>query len=206
MTHDVMQSRSRRTTYDEIAPHYDNAIRPFERWFLSRLRARTLESLPAGARTLELGTGTGLNFVYYPANTSGVATEPSRGMISIAGKKPRPANVRLVQSSAENLPFENNSFDAAFATLVFCSLASPAAAFTELRRVVKQGGSVVLLEHVRPRGVLGLIFDLLNLITVPLFDDHFNRRTASAAQLAGLGVLRVEERLLGVINLIVCRV
>lgn len=193
-------------TYDEIAPYYDNAIRPFERWFLSRLRARTVRFLPENARTLELGAGTGLNFVYYPANTAGVATEPSRGMISIAKKKPRPAKVSLVQSSAEHLPFENNSFDAAFATLVFCSLGSPAEAFAELRRVVKQGGSVVLLEHVRPPGLLGVLFDVLNLITVPLFDDHFNRRTASGAQLAGLGVLRVEERLLGVVNLIVCRV
>ncbi len=193
-------------TYDQIAPHYDNAIRPLERWFLSRLRAKTLGSLPPGARTLELGAGTGLNFVYYPANAAGVATEPSRGMLSIAKEKERPAAVSLVQSSAEHLPFENESFDAAFATLVFCSLPSPAAAFAELRRVVKQGGSVVLLEHVRPRGLLGLLFDLLNLVTVPLFDDHFNRRTASGAQLAGLGVLRVEERMLGVINLIVCRV
>lgn len=206
MTHDVMQSRRRRTTYDEIAPHYDKAIRVFERWFLSRLRARTLESLPAGARTIELGAGTGLNFIYYPTNATGVATEPSGGMLSIARQKSRPASVSLVQSSAEELPFENGSFDAAFATLVFCSLASPTEAFSEIRRVVKRGGSVVLLEHVRPRGLLGVLFDLLNLITVPLFDDHFNRRTASSAQLAGLSVLRVEERLLGIINLIVCRV
>lgn len=193
-------------TYDEIAPHYDKAIRPLERWFLRKLRAATLRQLPAGARTIELGAGTGLNFLYYPTNAAGVATEPSRGMLSIARQKSRPASVSLVQSSAERLPFENGSFDAAFATLVFCSLASPTDAFSELRRVVKRGGSVVLLEHVRPHGLLGVLFDLLNLITVPLFDDHFNRRTASSAQLAGLSVLRVEERLLGIINLIVCRV
>lgn len=193
-------------TYDQIAPHYDKAIGPLERWFLSRLRSKTLGYLPAAGRTLELGAGTGLNFVYYPDNAAGVATEPSRGMLNIAREKARPATVRLVQSCAERLPFADGSFDAAFATLVFCSLASPTEAFAELRRVVKQGGSVVLLEHVRPRGLLGPLFDLLNLITVPLFDDHFNRRTASGAQLAGLGVLRVEERMLGVINLIVCRV
>jgi ubiquinone/menaquinone biosynthesis C-methylase UbiE len=193
-------------TYDDLAPHYDNAMRPLDRWFLARLRATTLRYLPEGARILELGVGTGLNFVFYPTDAEGIATEPSGGMLSIAREKRRPANVHLIQSGAEHLPFKNHSFDAAFATLVFCSLQSPAEAFAELRRVVKPGGSVILLEHVRPGGLLGPIFDLLNLITVPLFDDHFNRRTATAAQLAGLSVLKVEKSMLGVINLITCRV
>ena len=195
-----------RQTYDRIAPHYDQAIRPLDRWFLARLRAATLRELPAGARILELGAGTGLNFVYYPIDAAGVATEPSSGMLRIAQKKQRPERVRLVQSYAEQLPFENDSFDAAFATLVFCSLAQPANAFAELRRVVKPGGTVILLEHVRPSGVLGPVFDLLNLLTVPLFDDHFNRRTAGAAQAAGLEVITIEKRLLGIVNLIACRV
>ena len=193
-------------TYDDIAAHYDKAMRPLDRWFLARLRATTLRYLPQGARVLELGAGTGLNFVFYPTEARGVATEPSAGMLSIAGAKERPNNVRLIQSCAEHLPFKNNSFDAAFATLVFCSLAQPAKAFAELRRVVKPGGTVLLLEHVRPSGLLGLIFDLLNLITVPLFNDHFNRRTADEARANGLELVTVERSLLGIINLIACRV
>jgi len=193
-------------TYDDIAPHYDKAMRPLDRWFLARLRAATLRCLPEGARLLELGAGTGVNFVFYPTIARGVATEPSSGMLGIARAKIRPKNVRLIQSSAEHLPFKNNSFDAAFATLVFCSLARPADAFAELRRVVKPGGTVILLEHVRPGGLLGPVFDLLNLITVPLFDDHFNRRTAEEAQANGFELVKVERSLLGIINLIACRV
>ena len=193
-------------TYDDIAPHYDKAMRPLDRWFLARLRATTLRYLPEGARILELGAGTGLNFVFYPTHSVGVATEPSSGMLRIASEKNRPDKVRLVQSCAEQLPFKNGSFDAAFATLVFCSVAHPDEAFNELRRVVKPGGTVLLLEHVRPSGLLGPVFDLLNLITVPLFDDHFNRRTAAAAQAAGLKVVKVEKSLLGIINLIACQV
>ena len=193
-------------TYDDIAPHYDRAMRPLERWFLARLRAATLRYLPEGARVLELGAGTGLNFVFYPTNTAGVATEPSSGMLQLAKQKEKPNRLRLIQSCAERLPFKNNSFDAAFATLVFCSLASPADAFAELRRVVRPGGSIILLEHVRPNNLLGPVFDLLNVLTVRLFDDHFNRRTATAAELAGLSVLRVEKSMLGIINLITCRV
>ncbi|HAF14853.1 MAG TPA: SAM-dependent methyltransferase [Blastocatellia bacterium] len=193
-------------TYDDLAPHYDKAMRPLDRWFLARLRATALRYLPEGARVLELGAGTGLNFVFYPTNTVGVATEPSSGMLRLAREKEKPDRVRLIQSCAEHLPFKNNSFDAAFATLVFCSLARPAEAFSELRRVVKSGGPVILLEHVRPSGLLGPVFDLLNLITVPLFDDHFNRRTAEEAQANGLELVKVERSLLGIINLIACRV
>jgi ubiquinone/menaquinone biosynthesis C-methylase UbiE len=193
-------------TYDEVAPHYDAAIRPLDRWFLSRLREATLRQLPDNANVLEIGAGTGLNFIYYPANALGVATEPSREMLRLASRKRRPPGIELLQTCGEALPFESKSFDAAFATLVFCSVKSPAEVFAELRRVVRPGGTVLLLEHVRPGGVLGPVFDLLNLITVPLFEDHFNRRTADEAQAAGLEVLRVEKRLLGIINLINCRV
>lgn len=194
------------TRYDGIAPNYDAAIRPLQRWFLEGLRQKTFNWLPRDARLLEVGAGTGLNFVFYPPATKGVAAEPSREMLQIAKDKDRPCGIRLVQSCAESLPFEDNSFDAAVATLVFCSVASPQRAFAELRRVVKSGGTILLLEHVRPNGVLGPIFDLVNRITVPLCDDHFNRRTVDDAQAAGLQLQRVEESLMGIMNIIACRV
>jgi ubiquinone/menaquinone biosynthesis C-methylase UbiE len=170
------------------------------------LRASTFQHIPENARILEIGAGTGMNFVYYPADASGIATEPSTGMLKIAQEKKRPRGIRLIQSCAETLPFKDDSFDVALATLVFCSVDSPAAAFAELKRVVRSGGSILLLEHVRPQGILGPLFDLLNLITVPLFDDHFNRRTSDNACAAGLKLVRVEKSLLGIINLITCRV
>lgn len=199
-------SRRSRATYDRLASHYDEALRPLERWFLARLRARTLAALPENSRILEVGAGTGLNFPYYPRATSGVASELSGAMIEIAQEKSRPPGVHLVQSSASALPFPNAFFDAALATLVFCSVASPQKSFAELRRVVRPGGVIALLEHVRPDGLLGFIFDLLSIFTTALFDDHFNRRTADEARRAGLLSLRIERRAFGIIQLIVCRV
>ncbi len=193
--------------YDRVADNYDRALQPLERWFLARLRAATLRELPAHSRLLEVGAGTGLNFRYYPAGAGGVASELSREMLRHARRKvERPPHIQLVQSRAEQLPFADDAFDAAFATLVFCSVASPPVAFAELRRVVRVGGRVVLLEHVRPDNLLGPLFDLLNFFTARLFDDHFNRRTALAADAAGLRVLRVERYLLGIVQLIVCEV
>lgn len=199
-----------KATYDRLAAHYDDALRPLERLGLRRLRAATLDALdalPAGAQVLEVGAGTGANFPFYPPGTRGVASDPSAGMLAFArDNKERPADVRLVQGDAERLPFADASFDAAFATLVFCSVASPAEGFRELRRVVRPGGVVALLEHVRPAGLLGYVFDALNRLTVALCGDHFNRRTAEEARRAGLVPLRVERHLLGILQIIVCRV
>lgn len=192
--------------YDRLAGRYDRAIAPLEKRFLARWRAEALRELPLDSCILEVGAGTGLNFPFYPRGTRGVASEFSCEMLKLARGKSHPADVYLVQTSAEHLPFQDKSFDAAFATLVFCSLASPRDAFSELRRVVRPGGRIVLLEHVRPGGILGHFFDALSLLTVALFEDHFNRRTAQEAERAGLQLLRVEPRALGIFNLIVCRV
>lgn len=191
--------------YDDVAQYYERVMSPLQRWGLLRLRQETITQLPAG-RILEIGAGTGLNFVHYPADAHGVATEFSREMLRIADTKTRPPGVQLLQNRAESLPFKNHSFDAAFATLVFCSVESPAQAFAELKRVVRPGGTVLLLEHVRPRGILGPLFDLFNVFTTRLFDDHVNRRTAAMVAEAGLEVVDVKSRLLGIINLIKCRV
>ena len=126
-------------------------------------------------------------------------------MLDIGRLKRRPKRVTLVQNCAEQLPFASESFDAAIATLVFCSVRSPQQAFQELRRVVRRGGQVVLLEHVRPKGLLGPVFDLLSAVTVPLFDDHVNRRTADAVRAAGLEIIEVRKFGFGIMNLISCR-
>jgi ubiquinone/menaquinone biosynthesis C-methylase UbiE len=200
-------STRRRRVYDRVARHYDRFMRPLERRVLAGLRADLLARLPAGGRLLEVGAGTGANFPFYPRAAAGVAAEPSGEMILRArGRAERPPAVRLARAEAERLPFADATFDAAFATLVFCSVASPAAAFAELRRVVRPGGVVALLEHVRPPGPLGYLFDALNLLTVPLLEDHFNRRTADEARRAGLRLVSVETHARGIIQLIVCRV
>ncbi len=188
--------------YDRIAKGYDKALAPFEKRFLSRWRRETLSFLPENARILEIGAGTGANFQFYPPSECAVASEISIKMLELASRKTN--EIRLVQANAETLPFAVNSFDAVFATLVFCSIPKPENAFAELRRIVKPNGRIVLLEHVRPKGLLGFVFDFLNIFTVALIEDHFNRKTAKLAEDSGLKILEVEQKAFGIVNLIVC--
>ncbi len=189
--------------YDRITKRYDRLMAPLERMFLARWRREAIALLPPESTVLEVGAGTGANFANYPATDYVVASEPATEMIGRAAE--RSGAIRLVQASVENLPFASGTFDAAFATLVFCSVCDPARGFEELRRVVRPGGSIVLLEHVRPNGFLGYVFDAINVISTRLIEDHINRRTADTARNAGLQIDEVRKKAFGSFNLIIAR-
>lgn len=188
-------------TFDKIAPRYDRLMAPLERHLIGRWREETFGLLPAESRILEIGAGTGANFRHYHPSCRHTASEPSAEMIAVARTKTD--RFPLVRADAQNLPFVDNSFDAAVATLVFCSIPEPSRAFAELRRVVRKGGRLVLLEHVRPPGILGNVFDLLSKATVALIDDHFNRETARLAEESGFAVTETRSRAFGIFNIIV---
>ena len=189
--------------YDKFAPVYDKAIGWLERSFFKGLRERALAAVPSDSRVLEIGAGTGLNFAHYPLGARGVASELSGEMLKIAATKAnRPAGVGLLQANACALPFPDDTFDAAFCTLVFCSVPDPLRGLREIRRVLRPSGALIMLEHVRPHGWLGPAFDGLSKFTAHFFEDHFNRRTADTVTAAGFQLLRVEEHTRGIFNII----
>lgn len=190
--------------YDKFAGCYDRAFAPLERLGLRGWRQEVIDLLPRNAAILEIGCGAGANFEFYPESKIAVSSEISIRMLEVAASK-RGEN-HLIQADAQNLPFLDSEFDAAFATLVFCSVPDPVLAFNELKRVLKPGGRIILLEHVRPDGFLGPIFDLMDRATVSLADDHFNRETAKIAASAGLEIIEVRKKMASIVNLIVCAV
>ena len=151
------------------------------------------EALSSG-RVLEVGAGTGKNLPYYPERALVVASDLSPGMLARAVEKAgdRSRAVRFVVTDAEDLAFRDGSFDTVLATCVFCTVPDPVRGLREARRVLKDGGEVVLLEHMRPEGFLGKVFDLLDPIASRLMGPHINRRTLDNIRRAGLVV--VEER------------
>src|SRR5437764_4969074 len=106
----------------------------------------------ARGRVLEIGGGTGANLPFYgPGVDELVITEPEEPMARRLERKLEGYSlpVQLVRTLAEQLPFEDESFDVVVATLVLCTVDDPARALGEARRVLKPGGRLLFLEHVR---------------------------------------------------------
>jgi ubiquinone/menaquinone biosynthesis C-methylase UbiE len=113
-------------------------------------RARVLGH--ARGQVLEIGAGTGFNIAHYPpAVDEVVLTEPSPAMRVRAGRRAQELDrrVRVIEASAERLPFEDGEFDTVVSTLVLCTVGDQERALSEIRRVLKPGGSFLFLEHVR---------------------------------------------------------
>jgi ubiquinone/menaquinone biosynthesis C-methylase UbiE len=112
---------------------------------------RQLLAAAQGA-TVEIGAGTGLNLEHYPkAVTRLVLTEPDRHMRVRLDRRVEAlsATAEIIDASAEQLPFNDATFDTAVVTLVLCSVSDQRAALAEVARVLKPNGRLLFLEHVR---------------------------------------------------------
>ncbi len=105
----------------------------------------------AHGHVLELGVGSGLNLAFYdPANVVKVTgLDPSAPLLARAAARASeaPVPVELIRGRAEELPFPDRSFDSAVVTYTLCSVDDPARVLAELRRVLRLGGELVLVEH-----------------------------------------------------------
>jgi ubiquinone/menaquinone biosynthesis C-methylase UbiE len=133
-----------------FAAMYDRSLKATEEAGLGRMRRELLAG--AGGRVVELGAGTGVNLDLYPAAIEDLTlVEPDRHMARQLREKlaasARTANV--VSAPGEALPFEDGSFDTVVATLVLCTVPDPAATLAEAARVLKPGGRLLFIEHVR---------------------------------------------------------
>ena len=128
---------------------YDLAMSVAERTRLARWRRSVVSQ--AHGRILEIGAGTGLNFSHYRAGATVIATEPDAAMLARACPRARAsqAGILLVAADAEALPFRESTFDTAIVGLALCTIPRPKSALAELRRTLRSGASLRLLEHVR---------------------------------------------------------
>lgn len=181
-----------RSRYDRIARYYDRmevfAERRFAPW------RRGLWDEVAGPSVLEVGVGTGKNIPYYPLGAEVTAIDLSPRMLAFARSRAaeQAVSVDLREGDAEALPFLDGVFDDAVATFVFCSVPDPLRGLAELRRVLRPGGRLHLIEHVRASGrVAGALMDALNPLAVRFTGANFNRNTVENVERAGFTLEQV---------------
>ena len=160
---------------DPVSRLYDFFAAPME---ALGVRRRPRELLSAAGRVLEVGVGSGLNLPLYPEGRVNeiVATDPDP--------------IQLLQAPAEALPFRDQGFDTVLATLVFCSVDDPDRGLAEIRRVLRPGGRLLMLEHVRsPHLVASALQRFITPMTVRLAGGrHHDRDTVGAVRRAGFQI------------------
>ncbi len=196
-----------KSKYDSISPYYDLYELPMEFLLFRRWRRVAISKLK-GPAILEVGVGTGKNLPFYSNEFDVLATDVSRRMLAKSRERLRSlkqpqAKIQLREMDVQNLDLPDRSFNSTLATFVFCSVPEPVKGLRELRRVLKETGHAVLFEHMRPRGILGKIFDLLNPAVVRITGVNINRETVSNVHQAGFRIIEERTLLLGVFVLIV---
>lgn len=187
---------------------YDPLTAPLEELGLRKLRRKTLRGVRGNV--LELGVGTGKNFPLYPPSVERlVGIDPDEAMLRRAEQRAGESTfpVEVVEADAEELPFEDESFDAVTATLVFCTVPDPARALREARRVLTRGGQLRLLEHVRmERRPVAWTQKKATPVWKRLAGGcHLDRDTLSLVRRAGFEVDLVEHHLDGLVLVIFAR-
>jgi ubiquinone/menaquinone biosynthesis C-methylase UbiE len=132
-----------------FAALFDPLSRRWEEKYGAEIKGRLLAN--ARGRVLEIGVGTGLSFPHYPPDVELVGVEPSEPMLRRARARAEEfgRQVTLVEATAEAIPFDDESFDTVVSLAVLCTVDDPRRAVAEVRRVLRPGGQLLFLEHVR---------------------------------------------------------
>jgi SAM-dependent methyltransferase len=156
-------------------------------------------------RVLEIGCGWGDNFAHYPAGAAVTAFDVKPERLRAAVRRRAP--IALAVADAERLAWPAQSFDAVVGTLVFCSIPQPARALAEVRRVLRPGGRLYLVEHVRSdHAWLGQLQDWL----APAWHwgtggCHLNRDTEAALRAAGYEIETRQPGYYGLCQLLIAK-
>jgi ubiquinone/menaquinone biosynthesis C-methylase UbiE len=134
-----------------FAATYDKQTKRLERHGLAAVREELIAKVSGDV--LEVGSGTGANVGYYRASNirSLTLTEPDPSMLKRLERRTAEAGIdaTVLRAAAEDLPFEDNSFDTVVATLVLCGVDDQPRTVREIHRVLRPGGRLIFVEHVR---------------------------------------------------------
>ena len=174
---------------------YDRQMAKVEKATLRGLRESLLAA--ASGDVLEIGGGTGANLPFYrPGAGSLMITEPDTAMLRRLQRRAREQAplAKILRAPAEDLPFEDGTFDTVVSTMVLCGVSDQPRALRQLRRVLRPGGQLLFIEHVRS-GDPGLAHhqDRMNWMCQFVMRCDCNRPTLTSVEEAGFAVTGVEH-------------
>lgn len=184
---------------------YDRGMRLAEKVPLSSLRRQLFNGVAGDV--LEIGMGTGANLGFYGPNVNLTAIDlretflqTSIGKAAVRG----PASLSASVANGQQLPFASDAFDMVVGTLVFCSISAPYEALSEICRVLRPNGSLLLLEHVHGQKPLARVFTT---VAHPVWfaiqgECHLNRETAVTVANAGFTINQVTNHSGGLLQII----
>ena len=174
---------------------YDHSIAKVEKAGLGDLRRGLLAE--ATGDVLEIGAGTGANLSHYGADiTSLTVTEPEPPMLKRLEKHVREEGspAKVLRAPAEDLPFEDDSFDTVVSTLVLCGVDDQPRSLREIRRVLRPGGTLIFIEHVRSdEPKLARLQNRMNGLNRFMVGCECNRPTLDSIKAEGFEVDRLER-------------
>ena len=182
-------------TYDLFAKAEDRRLGSEKQRLLAKARGRTLH----------VAAGTGNDFKFFPPGMDIVSIDISPKMLEQARSKAASykGSIELREADVHDLSDPDGTFDTVATIFTFCSVPNPIAGLQELRRVLKPGEQILLLEHVRSTAIapLGVMLDLMSQLT-KRFGPELNRDTVGNVQKAGFRLRRVENIYLDVVKFI----
>jgi SAM-dependent methyltransferase len=178
-----------------FAATYERQIKRAENAGLTAMRQGLLAQ--AAGRVLEVGGGTGTNLAHYgSAVTSLTVTEPEIPMLKRLERRAgtqAPATT-VLRAPAEDLPFEDDTFDVVVSTLVLCAVDDQPRAVREIRRVLRPEGRLLFLEHVRSADPkVAKKQDRMNWVNRLVVCCDCNRPTLDTIRNAGFKVTALEH-------------
>jgi ubiquinone/menaquinone biosynthesis C-methylase UbiE len=200
------QTQRLRRYWDKHARTYDKQIAFWERRLFADGRQWICSQ--ATGDVLEVAIGTGRNLPYYPQGIRLTGIEFSPAMLELAQREAdrlgRQVDLRLGDAQALDLP--DASFDTVVCTLSLCAIPDERLAITEMRRVLRPGGRLLLLDHVAgtPRWVRAIQW-LLEQLTRPLQGEHMRRRPLLHVQAQGFEIERHQRSKLGIVERLTAR-
>ena len=192
--------------WDSAAPRYDRSMGLLERFWFDG--GREWLAARVSGKVLEVAIGTGRNLDYYPANVSVTGVELSPGMLAFARQRAADLGrtVDLYEGDAEQLPFGDDTFDTVVCALSLCSIPDPAAAIGEMRRVLKPGGKLLLLDHIGSSWwPIRALQWLVEQVTRRAAGEYWTRRPLPLVEAAGLEILETERLKAGTIERVAAR-